>query len=111
MWASGAKLRMRNLLFRQLSSQCALSTSAVYLNDFSAILNDTDFVNANGMLNLRRPYHYSGKISANVANLATIQPLLRASGNQNALAGAIRVDWEGSGNAETFKNSGKLNLV
>ncbi|HEY3660711.1 MAG TPA: translocation/assembly module TamB domain-containing protein, partial [Candidatus Udaeobacter sp.] len=108
---SGANLKMRDLVFRQLSSQCSIANNVVYLNDFSAILNDTDFVNANGMLNLRRPYHYSGKISANVANLATIQPLLRASGNQNALAGAIKVDWEGSGNAETFKNSGKLNLV
>jgi autotransporter translocation and assembly factor TamB len=108
---SGANLRMRDLVFRQLSSQCAIANNVVYLNDFSASLNDTDFVNANGTLNLRRPYHYSGKISANIANLATIQPLLRASGNQNALAGAIKVDWEGSGNAETFKNSGKLNLV
>ena len=74
-------------------------------------MNDTDFVNANGTLNLRRPYHYSGKVSANVANLSTLQPLLRASGNQNALAGTVKLDWEGSGNAETLKNTGKLNLV
>ena len=79
-------------------------------------------------MNLRRPYHYSGKISANVANLSTLQPLLRASGNQNALAGAVRLDWEGSGQGVTaspafakatagrqplapWKNSGKLKLV
>jgi autotransporter translocation and assembly factor TamB len=74
-------------------------------------LNDTDFVNATGTINLRRPYRYSGKISANVANLSTLQPLLRASGNQNPLAGTAKLDWEGNGNAETFKNSGKLNLA
>ena len=111
MWVSGANLRMRDLVFRQLSSQCAISNSAIYLNDFSAALNDTDFVNATGTLNLRRPYHYSGKISANVANLATLEPLLRASGNQNELAGSINLRWEGSGNVQTFKNSGKLNLA
>jgi translocation-and-assembly-module (TAM) inner membrane subunit TamB-like protein len=111
MWLYGSDLRMRDLVLRQVSTQCAISNNAVYLNDLSASLNDTDFVNATGTLNLRRPYHYSGKIAANVANLSTLQPLLRASGNQNALAGTIKVDWEGSGNAETFKNTGKLNLV
>lgn len=111
MWISGANLRMRDLVFRQVSTQCSISNSVVYINDFSASLNDTDFVNATGTLNLRRPYPYSGKISANVANLSTLQPLLRASGNQNDLAGAVRLEWQGSGDAQTFKNSGKLNLA
>jgi hypothetical protein len=111
MWLYGSNLRMRDLVLRQVSTQCAISNNVVYLNDLSATLNDTDFVNATGTMNLRRPYHYSGKISAKVANLSTLQALLRASGNQNALTGAVKLDWEGNGNAETFKNSGKLNLV
>ncbi len=111
MWIAGANLRMRDLVFRQVSTQCSLSNSVIYINDFSASLNDTDFVNATGTLNLRRPHRYSGKISANVANLSTLQPLLRASGNQNDLAGAVRLEWQGSGDAQTFKNSGKLNLA
>ncbi len=111
MWLAGTNLRMRDLVFRQLSSQCSISNNVIYLNDFSATLNDTDFVSATGTLNLQRPSRYSGKVSANLANLATLQPLLRASGNQNALAGTVKLDWEGSGNAQTFKNSGKVNLV
>ena len=111
MWIAGANLRMRDLVFRQVSTQCSISNSVIYINDFSASLNDTDFVNATGTLNLLRPHRYTGKISANVANLSTLQPLLRASGNQNDLAGAVRLDWDGSGDAQTFKNSGKLNLA
>jgi len=111
MWIAGANLRMRDLIFRQVSTQCSISNSVIYINDFSANLNDTDFVNATGTLNLRRPHRYSGKISANVANLSTLQPLFRASGNQNDLAGAVRLEWQGSGDAQTFKNSGKLNLA
>ena len=111
MWVSGTNLRMRDLVFRQVSTQCSISNSVIYINDFSASLNDTDFVNATGTLNLRRPHRYSGKISANVANLSTLQPLLRASGNQNDLAGAVRLEWQGSGDAQTFKSSGKLNLA
>jgi hypothetical protein len=111
MWIAGANLRMRDLIFRQVSTQCSISNSVIYINDFSANLNDTDFVNATGTLNLLRPQRYSGKISANVANLSTLQPLFRASGNQNDLAGAVRLEWQGSGDAQTFKNSGKLNLA
>ena len=127
-WLFGSNLRMRDLVFRQLNTQCSVSNNVVYLNDCSATLNDTDFVNATGTVSLRRPYHYSGKMSASVANLSTLQPLLRASGNQNALAGSVRLDWEGSGQGMTasqpssskstaaqavapWKNSGKLKLV
>jgi autotransporter translocation and assembly factor TamB len=128
MWVSGTNLKMRDLVFRQLSSQCSISNNIVYVNDLSAVLNDSDFVNATGRLNLRRPYYYAGKISANVANLSTLQPLLRASGNQNQLSGSLTVDWEGEGqgmtasqpsgavsiaaqNVASLRNSGKLKLV
>src|SRR4029450_1060953 len=127
-WVSGTNLSMRDLVFRQLSSQCAISNNVLYVNDLRAVLNDSDYVNATGRLNLRRRYYYTGKISANVANLSTLQPLLRASGNQNDLTGSLTVDWEGEGQGATAsqpsgskstaaqaiapsKNSGKLKLV
>ena len=37
--------------------------------------------------------------------------LLAAFGNNNEIAGSLVVDWEGSGEAAEFKNSGKLNLA
>ena len=107
----GSNLRMRDLVVSQLNTQCSISNNVIYLNDCSATLNDTDFFNATGTLNLRRPYHYNAKVSARVANLSTLQPLLRASGNENALAGSFALDWEGNGNAQTFKNSGQLKFV
>jgi len=129
MWVFGSNLRMRDLVFRQLSSQCAISNNVIYLNDCSATLNDTDFINATGRLNLRRPYHYGGKLSASVANLSTLRPLLRAAGNQNELTGSVTLNWEGEGQGVTasqpssskstpkafgvapWENSGKLNFV
>jgi TamB, inner membrane protein subunit of TAM complex len=108
---SGSNFKMRDLVVRQLNTQCSISNSVIYFNDCSATLNDTDFFNATGSLNLRSPYHYNGKVSGRVANLSTLQPLLRASGNENELAGSFALDWEGNGNAQTFKNSGKLKFV
>jgi hypothetical protein len=108
---SGSNLKMRDLVIRQLSVQSSISNNLVYLNDCSATLNDTDFFNATGTFNLRQPYNYNGKVSARVANLSALQPLLHAAGNENQLAGSFELDWEGSGNAQTFKDSGKLKLV
>lgn len=111
-WVAGTNLRMRDLVFQQLSSQCAISNNVLYVNDLRAVLNDSDYVNATGKLNLRRPYYYAGKISANVANLSTLQPLLRASGNQNDLAGSLTVDWEGEGQGVTASQpSGSVSVA
>src|SRR5438067_2158462 len=107
----GSNLKMRDLVFKQLSSQSSISNNVIYLNDLTASLNERDFVGGHGSLDLHAPYHYSGIASASISNLSTFQPMLRAFGNQNELAGSFSFDWEGSGNAQTFKNSGKLKLV
>ena len=111
LWLAGSNLRMRDLVFRQINAQCSISNSVVYVNDFSATLNNTDYVNATGTFNLHSPQQYSGKASANVLNLAVFEPLLRAFGNQSQLAGSFKLDWEGNGNAQAFKNTGNLKLV
>jgi hypothetical protein len=108
---SGSNLKMRDLVFQQLSTQCSISNNIVYLNDCRASLNDSDFFNATGRLNMRQPYDYNSKVSASVANLSTLQPLLRTFGNQNELGGSVTLDWEGNGNAQISKNSGNLKFL
>ena len=116
---SGSNLKMRDLVFHELNTQCSISNSVLYLNDCRASLNDSDFFNATGRLNLRQPYQYNGKISASVMNLSTLQPLVRSFGNQSELAGSVTLDWQGEGQGMTpkafgvapWKNSGKLKFV
>ncbi|MEP6602398.1 MAG: translocation/assembly module TamB domain-containing protein [Spartobacteria bacterium] len=107
----GPKLHMRGLEFRQVSTQATIVNSVVYLNDFTVSLNERDFIAANGVVDLRPPYRYSGKVAANIADLAALKPLLRNSGNQNEIAGSLVMNWEGNGEAKTFKNAGKLKLT
>ena len=108
---SGSNLKMRDLVFHELSTQCSISNNIVYLNDCRASLNDSAFFYATGRLNLRQPHHYNGKVSASIANLSTLQPLLRTFGNQNELAGSVRLDWEGNGDAQISRSSGNLKVV
>ena len=108
---SGSNLKMRDLVVQRLSAQSSIANNVIHLNECSATLNNTDYVNATGTFNLQPPQHYSGKASASVLNLTVLEPLLRAFGNQSQLAGSLKLDWEGSGNAQAFKNTGNLKLV
>jgi hypothetical protein len=107
----GSGLKARNLSIPQLSYQCTIAKNVLYLNDLTASLNEHDFVGASGEVELEKPYRYRGTFSANIAKLATLNPLLAAFGNENVLAGSLVIDWEGEGEGAQLKNSGKLKLV
>jgi len=107
----GANLRMRDLAIEFVSGQCIVANSVVYLNDLTAKLNERDHVTANAVVDLRAPFAYRGKLAANIDDLAVFKPLLRAMKNENELGGSLLVDWEGSGEAKTFRNSGTLRLI
>ena len=107
----GSNLKFRNLIVPQVSGQASISQNVVYLNDFTANLNERDYIAGHGVFSLEKPYPYSGKIFATVADLARLKPILAAAGNNNEIAGSLLIDWEGSGEAAQFKNSGKLKLT
>jgi TamB, inner membrane protein subunit of TAM complex len=107
----GAGVTLRDAVFKQLTGQCSIWNNIVYLNDFSARLNEQDFVGANGFFDLTTSHRYGGKISANVADLSVLEPVLRASGNERALAGSLALNWQGEGEMKPIKHSGKLKLL
>jgi hypothetical protein len=107
----GANLRMRDLVFTQIDTQCEIWNSVLYLTDVSAKLNDRDFVSGNGIVDLRASHNYSGMLRANISDLSTLRPLLRTFGNQNDLGGSLVMEWEGSGDAAAFKKSGQLKFA
>jgi translocation-and-assembly-module (TAM) inner membrane subunit TamB-like protein len=107
----GSNLKYRNLTIPEVTAQTVITDNVAYLNDFTAKLNERDFIGGHGVFSLDKPYRYQGRLTANVAELARFKPLLVALGNHNEIAGSLVVDWEGSGEAADFKNSGKLNLT
>ena len=125
---TGSNLKMRDLIVQRLSVQSSIADNVVHLNECNANLTNTDFFDATGTFNLQPPHHYNGKVSASLANLALLEPLLRTAGNPSKLGGSLKLDWEGSGERATastssakvtpkgfgvtpWKNSGILKLV
>jgi autotransporter translocation and assembly factor TamB len=103
----GSNLKWKELAVNQVSAQCSIWHNTIYVNDMTASLNQSDFVTGNGTIDPRAPFHYKGMLSANIANVTTLRPVLRV---ENELSGALAVNWEGNGDARTFNNSGKLGL-
>jgi TamB, inner membrane protein subunit of TAM complex len=106
----GAGIRCRDLTVHQLSGQCAIVDSVIYLNDVTASLNEQDFISANGIFDSRPPFQYRGKLTANLADLAVFNPLVQASGNDRRIGGSLAIDWNGSG-AIRGRNAGTLKLT
>ncbi|HEX4641716.1 MAG TPA: translocation/assembly module TamB domain-containing protein, partial [Chthoniobacterales bacterium] len=106
----GSNLKFRSVTIPEVSAQVSIARNVVYVNDFTAKLNERDFIAGEGTFSLDRPWNYSGKLSANVADLARLKPLLVAFGNNNEIAGSLVIDWQGNGEAAEFKNSGTLKL-
>jgi hypothetical protein len=110
LWLYGENLRLRDLVFTQLNSQCVISNNVVYLNDASVKLNDQEFVSAYMTVDLGGQHHYAGKFRANISDLSKLEPLLKTFGNRNELAGSVVVEWEGEGDGEKLK-TGKLRFA
>ena len=106
----GSNLKFRGVTIPEVSAQATVVRNVVYLNDFTAKLNELDYVAGHGQFSLEKPWQYDGALSANVADLARLKPFLVAMGNKNEIAGSLVIDWEGCGEAAEWKNSGTLKL-
>ncbi|MDQ6656065.1 MAG: translocation/assembly module TamB domain-containing protein, partial [Verrucomicrobiota bacterium] len=106
----GSNLRAQNLTVPQLNVQGTTANNTVYLNDLRAQMNAHDSIAAHGQVVAKAPYAYSGALDVSIANLATLDPILKAAGKPTELGGALAINWHGDGTAGDFKSHGKLDL-
>ncbi|PYL87156.1 MAG: hypothetical protein DMF16_10730, partial [Verrucomicrobia bacterium] len=107
----GSKLQIRNLSVPQLSGAGSIWQSRIFLNDLTANLNQRDFVNGQGMLDLRGEKKFAGKLVVDIADMSTLKPLLEASGNKTELRGSFLLNWEGRGSLSKLTENGFLKLA
>ena len=121
---SGEQIAAQKLLVQHLSAQVAIAENVAYLNDFTATVNEKNYVVANGTMQMQKPFHYAGSLTANLADLSTFEPLLRngalggpgsppqatTGGKVTPLAGSLVLNWNGQGDVATSQKSGDLKL-
>jgi TamB, inner membrane protein subunit of TAM complex len=106
----GTNLQARNLSVPQLSGTGSIWQSTVFLNDLTASLNQRDFVNGQGTLDLRGERKFAGKLAIDIADLNTLKPLLEASGNKMEVGGSFTTNWNGHGSLTKLTEIGSLKL-
>src|SRR5438105_1929254 len=107
----GANLQIRNLSVPQFSGAGSIWQSKIFLNDLTANLNQSDFVNGHGTLDLRGEKKFAGKVAVEIADMSTLKPLLEASGNKAELRGSFLLNWNGRGSASKLTEDGFLKLA
>ncbi len=103
-------LQVRNLSVRQLSGAGSIWQSTIFLNDLTANLNQRDFINGQGTLDLRGERKFAGKLAIDIADLSALKPLLGGSGNKTELAGSFTMNWNGQGSLAKLTEIGSLKL-
>lgn len=106
----GREITAQKLVIKQLSAQTAIANNTAFLNDLTATLNEKDYINAHGTVELQKPFKYAGGVTANLTDLSTFEPLLATEKKKTPLAGSLVVNWNGRGEVSTFKNVGDLDL-
>ena len=95
----GQEIAAEKLVVKQLSMQMAIANNRAFLNDLTATMNEKDYVNAHGTVELQKPFRYTGAVTANLADLSTFAPLLASAEKKTPLAGSLVVNWNGLGEA------------
>jgi TamB, inner membrane protein subunit of TAM complex/AsmA-like C-terminal region len=107
----GSGLQARNLTIPQLNTAGSISGDTIYLNDLTASLNQRDYANAQGTFDWRGEKTFTGKLAIDIADLATLKPLLEAGGNKGELAGSLTMNFEGTGSLSNLTRNGSLKLA
>ena len=109
--AGHGRIEGRDLVYRQFSARHLAIDIPVEANKarIAALqldLNDRDRLRGAGSLQLQQPFAYEGNVSGTVRDMSVFQPLAGTP-----LAGALDVDWRGSGTLQSLRHSGEGRLV
>lgn len=106
----GSQIKFRQFTAQQLQASASIAGTDVVVEKLDILLQDQDFIRAEGKLSTRQPIPYSGTLNANVRDLSVFQPILDTMGRKEKLAGSLHVAWKGSGAVNTVEHTGDVTL-
>lgn len=105
--ATGSNLAFQELTGEKLNVDITIEKSVANVKACELTINANDHLAAAGKITLEKMFAYEGTLSAHVKDIALFQPLLRASGKTELLAGSVAFDWSGSGSISPPAHTGK----
>jgi hypothetical protein len=103
--ADVSSLHMQDFSADGLKLAVSIKNSVATIDTLTFALNPTDGFSATGRVNLRGDHAYDATASAHIRDLAKFNALLPI---QAGLAGALDLDWRGSGDLASLRSTGAL---
>ena len=101
-------ITFRDFAADKLSLDATIAQGVATINALTFALNPSDGFSASGRVGLQKPFVYDAKLQAQIRDLSKFSAL--APDVKGGFAGALALDWSGSGNIEQLQNSGDVRL-
>ncbi len=98
-WLDGGDFQLGTFKMPRLAVKIAAADHAVTVERCDLKLGGTDRITVTGKAGQQAPFPYEGTALVDIRNLAALQPLLGVFDLKQTLAGALRIDWAGKGEA------------
>ena len=95
-------LRFREFAARRLSFDLPITEETARLTSFTLDINGKDKLDGSASLTLGNPFAYEARLAGSVEDCAIFQPFF-----ETPLAGALQVDWHGSGEIQKLRHTGE----
>ena len=106
--ADVSQLRMEDFAADGLRLNVSISKSVATIDTLTFALNPTDGFSATGHVALEKPFAYDGAVQARIRDLSKFNALVASL--KGGVAGALNLDWRGSGDVATLRSTGALQL-
>ena len=107
---TGTGLSFAEFTADKLELEAPIANSVATIERFELGLNATDGISGGVRIALRAPFAYDGNLTGKIRDLSAFNPVLQAFGFNQPVAGALSIDWRGSGDATSMRHSGAGNL-
>ena len=107
----GSEFKLGGFTAERLAVKADVANNEVTIQQLALQLNGTDQIVATGKAGIAKPFGYEGALRVDLKNLAALQPLLEVFGQKQPLAGALNLQWNGTGTGDPQAHSGQLDLA
>jgi hypothetical protein len=107
---TGSDFRLGGVPAGGVSAEVTFAQGSAVLDALHVMLADAGEITAKGRVGLNSAMPYSGELSVRIRDLAKLQVLAAAAGYSAEPGGTLNLDWSCSGEVQTMKHEGRLQL-
>ena len=104
--AAVTDLRMQDFSAQGLNMKISIAKNVATIDSLTFALNPTDGFSATGHVALNPPFAYDGTLQSHIRDLSKFNAFVPKL--KGGLAGALNLDWTGSGDLKTLASTGQL---